>query len=327
MDPQPAFNQSLAEAERVLGLSDELNRLGRSADAKILLRQGAEWAAAALACDPQSAKVARLLCVALFNLGLMAASAKAGRHPDTAPRRPRMGIVIAVLDRPQGAHGIDQLLQDLQSFQGEVAVVFNDPVVGAELCTHPRIDKWAILSANAGVARGWNIGINLIEADIAAVLNADLRLNPKILDDLAQGFVQKPDAGIIGLGGQVIDPHTLETVRQYIPGQFHAITPVDKVTGYCFLLHLERCHRAGITIDPRLSPYFFEELDLMIKCRSAGLGTYALPVDPALFSHEGGISTRDRPIALFGQVADRARILARNARLVQEKWEKLDRQD
>ncbi len=327
MNPQSAFNHSLAEAERVLGLSDELNRLGRSAEAKVFLRQGAAWAATALACDPQSAKCARLLCVALFNLGLMASSAKAALRPDTARRLPRMGIVIAVLDRPKGAHGIDQLLQDLGTFQGEVAVVFNDPAVGAELCTHPRIDKWAILSANAGVARGWNIGINLIEADIAAILNADFRLDPKILDQLAQGFIDRPDAGIIGLGGQLIDPQTLETVGQYIPGQFHAITPVDKVTGYCFLLHLERCHRAGINIDPRLSPYFFEELDLMVKCRKAGLGTYAMPVDPALFSHEGGISTRDRPIALFGQVVDRARVLARNAQLVQEKWANQDRQD
>ncbi len=310
-----------------MGLADELTRLGRSADAKPFLRQGAEWAALALACDPQSAKCARLLCVALFHLGRMAASAKAARRPDTARRTPRIGIVIAVLDRPQGVHGIDQLLQDLQTFSGEVAVVFNDPAVGAELCNHPRIDKWAILSANAGVARGWNIGINLIESDIAAILNADFRLDPKILDQLAQGFVQRPDAGIIGLGGQVIDPHTLETVRHYVPGQFQAITPVDKVTGYCFLLHLERCHQAGITIDPRLSPYFFEELDLMVKCRNAGLGTYAMPIDPALFSHEGGISMRDRPIALFGQVVDRARVLARNARLVQEKWAKQNRRD
>jgi hypothetical protein len=327
LDPAKDFNQSLAEAQRVLGLADGLNRLGRVADAKNFTRQGAEWAAAAVVCDPQSAEAARLLSVSLFNLGHIAESAKAAQRPDIAARRSKIGIVIAVLDRPQGAHGIDQLLHDLHSFSGEVAVVFNDPAVGVALCTHPRIDKWAILSGNAGVARGWNIGINLIEADIAAILNADFRLEPKILDQMALGFVQKPDAGIIGLGGQVIDPQTLEAVAQYLPGQFQSIMPVDKVTGYCFLLHLDRCHQAGITIDPRLSPYFFEELDLMVKCRAAGLGTYAMPVDPAFFSHEGGISTKDRPIALFGQVVDRARVLARNARLVQEKWQKQKAQD
>jgi hypothetical protein len=100
---------------------------------------------------------------------------------------------------------------------------------------------------------------------------------------------------------------------------------VDKITGYVFALHLQRLHDAGIAFDPRLSPYFFEELDMMTKCRAAGLGAYAMPISPDMFSHEGGISQRDRPIRYFGQLADRTRVIAINAARIFARLNRLGR--
>ena len=311
----------LAASRQALSVHDSLKRLGRGPDAGRMADDAALNAAIALCLDPMLAEAGRLLSIALYHQGLLQAAARAARHPDPRPGLPGQSIVIAVIDRPMdGQYGIDHLLADLAGFVGEVIVVFNDPDIGMAMRGHPRIDKWAIISANAGVARAWNIGLNLAQGQIAFVLNADIRVQLDALRKLGQALAVLPHTAIAGVGGEIIDPDSLTPVQALPPGAFSRIVAVDKITGYLFALHLGRLWDAGISFDPRLSPYFFEELDLAGKCHRAGLGVIAVPVDPVLWSHEGGISLRDQPVRLFGTLVDRARVLAENAARVQQRY-------
>ncbi len=306
--------QQVAAARQSLILADGLRRLGRFEDSAGLTRAAAVASATALVDDPVLADAGQLLSMALYHLGLLPAAGRAARRPDPRPRPPGQSVVIAILDRPaHGDYGIDFLLDDLAGFSGEVIAVFNNPDIGRAMAGHPRIDKSAILSANAGVARAWNIGLNLAQGEIAFVLNADLRVDCHTLNQLAQALRQYPNAGIAGIGGERVDHQTLMPTQAFVPGGFSSVADVDKVTGYLFALHLGRCWDAGIHIDPRLSPYFFEELDMAAKCQAAGLCAIAVPLDPVGWSHEGGISLRDQPIKMFGQPVDRTRVLSENA--------------
>ena len=316
----PDLSQWLDAARMKLTIAEGLIRAGRRDESQGIRLAAAYETARAYALAPASAEAGRLLCIVLHQLGYVKAAARAAHRPDPRPASPDVAVVVAVLDRPAGTHGIDGLLKDLAGFAGEVCVVFNDPAIGAALSSHPRINKWAILSANSGVARAWNIGLNLVQAEIAVIVNADLRLNPDILGLMARALRTLPDAGVVGLGGQVVDPQSLEPVAHFQPGAFDQVQRVDKVTGYCFALHMTRCLDAGIGFDPRLSPYFYEELDVMLKCRAAGLEVYALPHPPDWVSHEGGISTRDRPILFFGRTVDRARTIAVNAGRIADRF-------
>ena len=83
---------------------------------------------------------------------------------------------------------------------------------------------------------------------------------------------------------------------------------------------VRRLHDAGISFDPRLSPFFCEEFDLLLKAHAAGFEVYAAPV-PGI-EHVPGISAADRPIYCFGRKADRMRVLIRNANLILDRAER-----
>jgi hypothetical protein len=329
-DDVPSQNEAairaLNGARQDLTVAETLLKLNRREDALACHVRARGQLCQCLALEPMDRDASQLLVRSLYQTSHFAAAARSASRPDPGGPMPRLSVIIAALDRQAGAHhSLDGLLEDLRDFSGEVIVVFNDPELGEQLRDHKRIDKWAILSANAGVARAWNIGINLAQADLALILNADLRVNVSALEQLAAQLAAIPNGAMAGVAGERVDPVTLEATTRLYPGQFTTIESVDKITGYVFALHLQRLHDAGIAFDPRLSPYFFEELDMMTKCRAAGLRAYAMPISPDMFSHEGGISQRDRPIRYFGQLADRTRVIAINAARIFARLNRLGR--
>ncbi len=287
--------QAAAAARQHLSLAESLTAL-RPAEARAQWLEAARAAIAGLAEDPVHQECWRLLSIVFWHLGLMTSAAQAAARLEAPSLAPR-SIIIAVLDRRQDqAFAIDGLLQDLAAFSGEVIVVFNDPTVFDALRHHQRIDKWAALSANAGVARAWNIGINLAQGAVIFILNDDLRVDPAVLMQLEAGFAALPDALALGVEGEVIDAADFSVKAKHRLGEIRQPIAVDKLSGYCFALHAQRYHDAGISFDPRLSPYFYEELDLMLKARQAGFNVYAVPVDARGLRHGIGISRQDRPL-------------------------------
>ncbi len=237
----------------------------------------------------------------------------AGYAPEAV--RPRRSIVIPVLDySPNSPYDVVGLLADLEGFDGEVICIFNSAEVFADLSDHPRIDKFSLNKHNVGVSRSWNIGLNQAEGDVVFVLNADLKVSLAALDELERYLFRLPNALAVGMAGEIYDMDRLKLRATYEPGTFSAPLVVDKLSGYAFALHAERMHAAGISFDPRFSPFFCEEFDLVLKARAAGLEVYAAPV--AGIEHVAGISAVDRPIIYFGRKADRLRVLIRNANLV-----------
>jgi GT2 family glycosyltransferase len=236
-------------------------------------------------------------------------------------KAPRRSIVIPVLDySPHSPFDIVSLLGDLAGFDGEVICIFNSAEVFADLSEHPRIDKFSFNKHNVGVARSWNMGLNQAEGEVVFILNADLHLSLDALEALERHLLSLPDALAVGLGGDVYDYERLKARIKHEPGRFSAPVVVDKPSGHAFVLHARRLHDAGISFDPRLSPYFYEEADLTLKARRAGLEVYAAPVTG--IEHVDGISGNRRPINCLGREVDRMRVLIRNANLILDRVER-----
>ncbi|MBM3533819.1 MAG: glycosyltransferase [Alphaproteobacteria bacterium] len=250
--------------------------------------------------------------------------AEAAGYPREAKAPPR-SIVIPVLDySPDSPFDIVGLLADLEDFAGEVICVFNSAEMFADLREHPRIDKFSFNKHNVGVARSWNIGLNQAEGEIVFILNADLHLSLPALGSLERHLLSLPNALAVGLSGDIYDFERLKARIKYPPGSLSAPVVVDKPSGFAFALHARRLHDAGICFDPRLSPYFYEELDLTLKARQVGLEIYAAPVSG--IEHVDGISSNRRPINCLGREVDRMQVLVRNANLILDRVERSTKQ-
>ncbi|MBY0430567.1 MAG: glycosyltransferase, partial [Rhodospirillales bacterium] len=227
--------------------------------------------------------------------------------------------VIAVLDDSPGARfNIISLLDDLAGFDGEVIVVFNGPAMFEALKDHPRIDKWSLNRHNVGVGRAWNIGLNQAEGAVVFVLNADLHVTPAALLEIECQLLTLPEAVIVGVGGDLLDLRTLQPTLIRQRQEVTQPMPVDRVSGYLLALHAQRFHDAGMSFDPRFSPYFHEETDIALQARAHGLKLYAVPA--AGVEHDYGISCRDRPILWFGRPVETHRMQVENGLLLLEKW-------
>jgi hypothetical protein len=230
-----------------------------------------------------------------------------------APARVRRSTVIPILDlSPHSPFNIETLLGDLARFDGEVICVFNNKVLADRLAGHPRINRYAVNSDNVGVGRAWNIGLNLAEGEIVFMLNADLHVSQETLEALESGARLLPDAVAVGVGGDLIDWERMVSVA-VIDQSAQLPRRGDIVSGFLFALHAERFHAAGLSFDPRLGPFFYEEMDLGLKAAAAGLNMYA--VAAAGWRHDLGISANPKPVRYLGREVDRVFVMARNAEI------------
>jgi GT2 family glycosyltransferase len=230
-------------------------------------------------------------------------------------------FVIPVLDFSRHSpFNIFSLLDDLHAVPGEVICIFNSAEVFKALKDHPRIDKFCFNSLNAGVSRSWNIGINLAEGRSVFILNADLHISAKAIDQMERALLELPDAAIVGPQGTKVDYQKLEILTYYQKGQFDKPIRTDDVSGFCFAIHRERFLGHGLAFDVRYSPCFMEEWDMGMQIRKAGLACYAVPVVD--FEHQWGISaTRtDVTINYFGREVSRDAVLEENRKKFLAKW-------
>ena len=94
----------------------------------------------------------------------------------------KRSFVIPVIDyAPASQYNIKTLLDDLEKIEGEVIIVFNSEEVAAELKDDPRIDYYAIMKKNVGVARAWNIGLNISRTPIVFFINSDVHIKKETI--------------------------------------------------------------------------------------------------------------------------------------------------
>ncbi len=198
-------------------------------------------------------------------------------------------FIIPVLDfSPHSPYNIITLLSDLEGISGEVICVFNSLDVYEKLQNHSRIDKYCFNNQNAGVSRSWNIGLNMVEGKHVFIINADIHVRPLAIEQLESYLYSLDKAVIVGPQGANVDYQNQRDIRYFKRGTFSDPEQVDAVSGFFFAFHLEIFHNHHLNFDVQFSPCFYEEWDIGLQVRQAGLVCYVVPVKD--FEHQWGAS-------------------------------------
>lgn len=234
-------------------------------------------------------------------------------------------FIIPVLDySPASSFNIKTLLDDLSNIGGEVIIIFNNEQVANEIKHHPRIDHYAILKENIGVARAWNMGLDLCRTDYAFILNADLHVTKGVIEQLQEALKTLPEAAIVGPQGSYFNFEQLNDYIYLDKGTFNTFMEVDAVSGFLFGVKTQPFKEKALQFENDYTPCYFEEWDLGLQIKAAGLKSYVVPLKD--YEHQWSGSIRSyRQIAYYDRAQTAKQIQMRNAVLFQEKWRALSK--
>ncbi|MDD2540885.1 MAG: glycosyltransferase [Desulfuromonadaceae bacterium] len=229
-------------------------------------------------------------------------------------------FIIPVLDMsPASEYNILTLLKDLEEIEGDVIVVFNGPEVAEHLKGHPRITRYAIMKQNIGVARAWNLGLEIAATPTAFILNADLHVERSAIDALEQALYQLPDAACVGPQGSFFNFTLAKDYTYFDKGTFDRPVEVDAVSGFFFALKMEHFNQKVLRFENGFTPCYFEEWDLGLQIKRAGLKSYIVPTSG--YDHHWSGSIRAlREIRFYEKAETAGEILQRNRLLFFNKW-------
>lgn len=234
----------------------------------------------------------------------------------SAPR----SFVIPVLDMsPASEYNILTLLRDLEKIDGDVIVVFNGRDVADQLKDHPRITRYAILKQNIGVARAWNLGLEIAATPTVFILNADLHLEPPAVEALESGLKGLPDAACVGPQGCFYNFTLARDYTYFDKGTFNRPLEVDAVSGFFFCIKLKHFIEKTIRFENGYTPCYLEEWDLGLQIKKAGLKNYIVPAT-AYEHHWSGTIRALREIGFYEKSETAGEILLRNRQLFLNKW-------
>ncbi len=162
----------------------------------------------------------------------------------------RRSFIIPVLDySPASPYNINTLLENLSSIGGKVIVIFNNEQVAKEIKDHPRIDHYAVLKENIGVARAWNVGLDLCRTNTAFILNADLQISNAAVEKLQEVLEGLPQAAIVGPQGAYFNFEALKDYFYLDKGKFNSILQVDAVSGFFFAVKTDLFKRKHLIFE------------------------------------------------------------------------------
>jgi GT2 family glycosyltransferase len=229
--------------------------------------------------------------------------------------------IIPVLDfSAHSEYNILTLLKDLNQVEGEVICVFNSREVYDKLKFHNRINKFCFNSANAGVSRSWNIGLEMAEGRAAFIMNADLHIKAEAIEQMESFLFDLEKAVVVGPQGAIIDFQNLRVLRYFEKENFSEPVRTHDVSGFFFAINRQLFLDSGLRFDSRFSPCFYEEWDMGLQVMLAGLSCYAVPVTD--FDHQWGISRADDDplIDYFGRAMRRSDVRKANRSKFIFKW-------
>lgn len=242
------------------------------------------------------------------------------RAKATPQEVPSRSFVIPVLDySPASEYNILTLLKDLESIPGQVIVVFNDPKIAEELRTHPRIDHYIIMQRNVGVSRAWNVGLDVAESPTVFILNADLHVNSETINAMEKGLWELDRAACVGPQGSFVNFQLCCDHLYFDKGTFSEPIEVDAVSGFLFCVKRELFDSATLKFEAAFSPCYFEEWDLGLQIKIAGLKSYVIPT-VGYDHHWSGTIRALRTIPYLGREETAGEIVFRNRELFQTKW-------
>lgn len=278
-------------------------------------------------------RVEDLMSVALrgkpdtFSAGQLRERSLAGVPPIDAEIPTRICIssasrsfIIPVLDMsPASEYNILTLLEDLKDIEGDVIVIFNGPQIAEKLKDHPRITRYAIMKQNIGVARAWNLGLEIAVTPIAFILNADLHVERLAIDALEQALSSLPDAACVGPQGSFVEYPLTRDYVYFDRGTAGSPLEVDAVSGFFFAIKLQHFNEKIIRFENGFTPCYFEEWDLGLQLKQAGLKSYIVPTT-AYDHHWSGSIRALREICFYEKAETAGEILLRNRVLFLNKW-------
>ncbi|HUC94113.1 MAG TPA: glycosyltransferase family 2 protein [Paenibacillus sp.] len=205
----------------------------------------------------------------------------------------------------------------------ELLIVDNGSTDGtAQWCGSERI-SFIRLPANIGFPRACNKGLRLAGGERLLLLNNDVTVTPRWLDNLSAALDGDDNVGMAGpmtnyaSGKQQMDvPHADSAEFERIadehnrsdPGKWE---PVMRLVGFCMLFKREVYERVG-ELDERFSPGHYEDDDYCLRMRMLGYGLRLCR--DTLVHHAGSASFRQvEPGKLQA-------LIERNRRLFMEKW-------
>ncbi|WP_188055571.1 glycosyltransferase family protein [Oryzomonas rubra] len=243
-----------------------------------------------------------------------------GVHDSACISTARRSFVIPVLDMsPASEYNVTTLLHDLEGVEGDVIVVFNGQEVAEQLKGHPRIDRYAIMKQNIGVARAWNLGLEMAATPTVFIMNADLHVERAAIDSLEQALHSLPDAACVGPQGSFVNFTLTKDYLYFDKGTFDKPRQVDAVSGFFFALKLEHFNARLIRFENGFTPCYFEEWDLGLQIKQAGLKSYVVPTT-AYDHHWSGTIRALREISFYECSETAGEILLRNRALFLNKW-------
>lgn len=232
----------------------------------------------------------------------------------------RRSFVIPVLDMsPASEYNILTLLNDLEQIEGDVIVVFNGQEVAEHLKDHPRITRYAVMKQNIGVARAWNLGLEIAATPTVFILNADLHVERSAIDALEEALLSFPDAACVGPQGSFFEFTLARDHIYFDKGTFSQPLEVDAISGFFFALNLQHFNEKIIRFENGFTPCYFEEWDLGLQIKRAGLKNYIVPTS-AYDHHWSGTIRALREINFYEKAETAGEILLRNRRLFLTKW-------
>ncbi len=239
----------------------------------------------------------------------------------------KRSFVIPVIDyAPASQYNIKTLLDDLEKIEGEVIIVFNSEEVAAELKDDPRIDYYAIMKKNVGVARAWNIGLNISRTPIVFFINSDVHIKKETIMDIEKALISFPDAAMVGTQGSFFNFEYLKDLVYFGKNEFSNIQEVDAVSGFLFGIRKKYFDRFNLQFENDYTPCYFEEWDIGLQIKKAGLKSYIIP--SFNYDHEWSGSIRSmEKISYYDKAETAGEIQKRNQAIFKAKWERIAEQE
>lgn len=231
----------------------------------------------------------------------------------------KRSFIIPVLDlSSQTQYNFNTLLDDLEKVEGDVIAVFNSLEMADLFKNHPRITYYASMSHNFGVARAWNIGLDMSNAPVSYILNSDLHFEPAAIYKLEEALFSLPDAAIVGPEGGFIDFFKSADIERFVKGTFTEPLLVDNVSGFFFGVKTHLFHDCILNFENKFTPCYYEEWDLGIQVKAKGLKAYIVPVTE--YVHEFNTKARTGNLRYMRTEETVLEISGRNQKLFWKKW-------
>ena len=236
-------------------------------------------------------------------------------------------FVIPVLDfSPASEYNIITLLNDLEHIPGDVIVIFNSEEVAEKLKHHPRITHYSVMKLNIGVARAWNVGLDIAETAAVFIVNADAHITPEAVDILEQALWQLDQAACVGPQGSFFNIALCSDYHYFDKGTFDQTVAVDAVSGFFFCVKRSLFEDKTLQFENAFTPCYYEEWDLGLQIRKAGLKCYVVPTT-AYAHHWSGTIRALNTIPYYDREETASDILTRNRMLFLFKWRGIIRRE